>query len=36
MTVIVPYYPAIENQHHKNVLLVKQAVSNLKLKDFSK
>jgi hypothetical protein len=35
-TVIAPYYPAIENQHHKDVLLVKNEVSDLKKEDFVK
>jgi hypothetical protein len=36
MTVLSPYYRAIENQHHSEVILVKQEVSNLKKEDFSK
>ena len=35
LIVCSPYYPAVENQHDKNVLLVKNEVSNLKRKDFS-
>jgi len=34
ITVLAPYYPAIENQHHSEVILVKQEVSNLKKEDF--
>jgi hypothetical protein len=36
LNVIAPHYPAIENQHDKRVLLVKNEVSNLKIEDFSK
>jgi len=36
MTVFAPYYPSTENQHHPEVLLVKNEVSNLKKEDFSK
>jgi hypothetical protein len=32
--VFAPHYPAIVDQHHKEVLLVKQEVSNLKKEDF--
>jgi hypothetical protein len=31
ITVLAPYYPAIVNQHHENVLLIKQSVSDLKI-----
>jgi hypothetical protein len=34
MTVLSPYYPAVENKHHQGVLLVKNEVSNLTKKDF--
>ncbi|MCE8169293.1 MAG: hypothetical protein I3273_04180 [Candidatus Moeniiplasma glomeromycotorum] len=34
--VIAPRYPATENQHHKEVLLVKNEVSELKKEDFGK
>ncbi|CAG8542182.1 36828_t:CDS:10 [Gigaspora margarita] len=34
--VIAPYYPAIENQHDKEVVLVKNEVSELKMEDFTK
>jgi hypothetical protein len=36
ITVIAPYYPAMENQHHKEVVLVKNEVSDLKKEDFNK
>lgn len=36
ITVLAPYYPATENQHHKEVLLVKNEVSDLKREDFTK
>jgi hypothetical protein len=36
ITVCSPNYPAVENQHHKEVLLVKNEVSDLKKEDFSK
>ncbi|CAG8435228.1 5940_t:CDS:2 [Ambispora gerdemannii] len=32
--VLAPYYPAVEKEHHKEVLLVKNEVSNLKKEDF--
>ncbi|CAI2172220.1 8033_t:CDS:2, partial [Funneliformis geosporum] len=35
ITIIAPYYPAVENQHHKEVTLVKNEVSDLKKEDFS-
>ena len=34
LTILTPYYPAIENQHHSEVLLVKNEVSDLKKEDF--
>ncbi|MCE8163379.1 MAG: hypothetical protein I3274_04135 [Candidatus Moeniiplasma glomeromycotorum] len=33
-TIIAPYYPATENQHHSEVLLVRNEVSELKKEDF--
>ena len=32
--ILAPYYPAVVNQHHEDVLLVKNEVSNLKKEDF--
>ncbi|CFW92951.1 protein of unknown function [endosymbiont DhMRE of Dentiscutata heterogama] len=34
MTLFAPYYPATANQHHKEVLLVKNEVSELKKEEF--
>jgi hypothetical protein len=34
--ILAPYYPAIENQHDVDVLLVKNEVSSLKKEDFGK
>lgn len=36
MKVLAPHYPAIENQHHSEVLLIKTLVSDLKKENFSK
>jgi hypothetical protein len=36
ITILAPYYPAIENQHDERVLLVKNEVSSLGKEDFSK
>lgn len=34
MEVLAPHYPAIENQHHPEALLIKTSVSDLKKEDF--
>jgi hypothetical protein len=34
ITIITPYYSAIESQHHKDVLLLKTSVSDLTKEDF--
>jgi hypothetical protein len=34
ITVIAPYYPAVAEQHHPSVLLIKTSVSDLKKEDF--